>query len=544
MSPPIRILYIDDSPLDRELVRDALEKEHAGFELVITASRRDFEIALAKGGFDLILSDFNILGFEGLQVIDAVHAVDPDLPVVIVTGTGSEEIAIETMKRGAADYVIKTPIHILRLPKTIQDVLEIKRQKARRVQAEEALAQEQLLLGTLMENIPDKISVKDAQGRFIRINPATARSFGLEHPDQAIGKTDFDFFKPESAQAYRENEQVVVRTGQPVLNQEEEECWLDRPSTWALTSYMPQRDPAGHITGTFCISRDITGRRQAEELRRESERRMSSIYDAVGDVIFYLEVENGGQYRFISVNPSFYRVTGLSQEQIVGKRASEVIPEPSLGMVLGKYRQAIETRTIVHWEEISDYPAGRLIGEVSVAPVLDDNGRCTHLVGSVHDITARKQAEEALRQSEERYRGLFENAAIGIFHSLPEGRFLRVNPALARMIGYASPEEMVTSVTDLRTQIYVDSKKHTQVLESTLEKDGWVYTENRYRRKDGSILTANLAVRQVLNPDGSLAYLEGMVEDITTQKKAEESLRNSEERYREMFENMSSGVVV
>ena len=134
-------------------------------------------------------------------------------------------------------------------------------------------------------------------------------------------------------------------------------------------------------------------RKRAEEALRESEQRLASIYNTVGDVIFHLAVESPGQFRFASVNRAFLRVTGLSEESVVGKTVNEVIPEPSLTMVLNKYRQAIEENTIVRWEETSDYPTGRLTGEVSVAPVFDDKGICTHLVGSVHDITERKRAE-------------------------------------------------------------------------------------------------------------------------------------------------------
>jgi diguanylate cyclase (GGDEF)-like protein/PAS domain S-box-containing protein len=139
-----------------------------------------------------------------------------------------------------------------------------------------------------------------------------------------------------------------------------------------------------------------------------------------------------------------------------------------------------------------------------------------------------------LQKSEENYRSLFENASIGIFHSLPEGKFLRVNPALAQMLGYGSPAEMVSTVTNISTQIYVDSKKHSNLLATTSEQTGWVYAENRYRRKNGTNLTANLAVRKVLNPDSTVAYLEGFVEDITERKHAEEKLRDSEKRYREL----------
>jgi PAS domain S-box-containing protein len=99
------------------------------------------------------------------------------------------------------------------------------------------------------------------------------------------------------------------------------------------------------------------------------------------------------QFRFVSVNTAFLKVTGLSREAVVGKTANAVIPETSLTMVLEKYRQAVEEKAIVSWEETSDYPTGRLTGEVVVAPVLDSYGTCSHLVGSVHDITERKQAE-------------------------------------------------------------------------------------------------------------------------------------------------------
>jgi len=135
------------------------------------------------------------------------------------------------------------------------------------------------------------------------------------------------------------------------------------------------------------------------------------------------------------------------------------------------------------------------------------------------EVAERKLAEAARRESEENYHSLFQNASIGIFHSLPEGRFLRVNPALAAMFGYDSPEEMVSTITDIRTQLYLDSTRHANVLGNTLQRTGWVYAENLYRRKDGRVLIGNLAIRRVLHADGSLAYLEGFVEDVTERKR-------------------------
>jgi PAS domain S-box-containing protein len=155
------------------------------------------------------------------------------------------------------------------------------------------------------------------------------------------------------------------------------------------------------IDGKVCllgVGIDISERKRAEEALRQREQQLASIYRTAGDVIFQLEVEGPDSYRFISVNPAFLRVTGLSEGQIIGRFVDDIIPQPALGMVKEKYRQAIEKNTIIRWEETSHYPTGEVTGEVSVAPVFDPAGQCTHLVGSVHDITERKRAEMELRR--------------------------------------------------------------------------------------------------------------------------------------------------
>jgi PAS domain S-box-containing protein len=136
MNKKIKVLYIDDNQLDQELVRDALEMESGGFELTTTDRQETFLEALQTGNFDIVLSDFNILGFEGIDVIKAVQKKDPRIPVVIVTGTGSEETAVQSLKQGATDYVIKQPQHIRRLPETLHLALEKKKLRDDREAAE------------------------------------------------------------------------------------------------------------------------------------------------------------------------------------------------------------------------------------------------------------------------------------------------------------------------------------------------------------------------------------------------------------------------
>ena len=132
----VHVLHLDDARFDRELVRDTLVGDETPFHLTECASRAEFEQLLEREPVDVVLSDFNILGYDGLQVIDVVSRTLPGVPVVIVTGTGSEEVAVEALKRGAADYVIKTSRHIRRLPAAIRAVLAHKRLEERLLRAQ------------------------------------------------------------------------------------------------------------------------------------------------------------------------------------------------------------------------------------------------------------------------------------------------------------------------------------------------------------------------------------------------------------------------
>jgi sigma-B regulation protein RsbU (phosphoserine phosphatase) len=130
---------------------------------------------------------------------------------------------------------------------------------------EEELARERFLLRTLMEHIPDKIYFKDAASRFIWISQETLARFGSNNPADVLGKTDFDFFKQEHARQAYEDEQKIIRTGEPLVNLEERETWADGRETWVSTTKMPLVDATGNIIGTFGLSRDITEHKRAEE---------------------------------------------------------------------------------------------------------------------------------------------------------------------------------------------------------------------------------------------------------------------------------------
>ena len=184
MTAPIRVLHIEDSPFDQELVKHALDHAEEKFVLTATNNRARFEAALKTGDFDCVLSDFNILGFTGLEVFDAVRAVQPKLPVVILTGTGSEELAVIALKRGVADYILKSPQHIQRLPTTLSHVVEQSRLTGQLERQQEQIA----LAAKFFEVSGEGIIISDAQGIILAVNPFFCEITGYT-PEDVIGQS-------------------------------------------------------------------------------------------------------------------------------------------------------------------------------------------------------------------------------------------------------------------------------------------------------------------------------------------------------------------
>ncbi len=160
------------------------------------------------------------------------------------------------------------------------------------------------------------------------------------------------------------------------------------------------------------------------------------------------------------------------------------------------------------------------------------------------DIPTGPAAEhdpQALRRAERRYQDLFENMVAGLFQSTPEGRFIRVNPALARILDYESTAELLKSVKDLRTRLYADPRDRDRFLAILAEKGAVSGLETRFRRKDGSTVWISQAARMVRDESGRLLYIEGLNVDISKRKAVEAAQRESEELFRLTFDQAPSG---
>ncbi len=290
--------------------------------------------------------------------------------------------------------------------------LIIHRDIAKRRQAEQALKAERSLLRSLMDTLPDSIYFKDRNSRFIRISQALARRLGLTNPEQALGKTDFDFFTEEHAQPACADEQELMRSGQPLLNKEEKETFPDGREAWVSTTKMPLHDNKGQIIGTFGVSRDVTERKRAEQEKArlleelETKRRhLAAIVEEMPAGVIIAEAPSG---RIVLGNRRVEEILGhpvLLSDRVESYREYQGFHADGQPYDPADYPLA---RSILHGEVVKNEEieyrradASWIVLNVSSAPIRDAEGNIATAVVTLSDITLRKRAEIALRQAKE-----------------------------------------------------------------------------------------------------------------------------------------------
>jgi PAS domain S-box-containing protein len=235
-----------------------------------------------------------------------------------------------------------------------------------------------------------------------------------------------------------------------------------------------------------------------------------------------------------------YRIYGLRSEESQPSYETfiELVHPDDRASVSGEVEDLLKTRSpIDHHVRIVRPDGATRILHCRGNPVTDKTGTLIRMHGTVQDVTEQKLAEDAQRSAEQKYRDIFENAGEGIFQSTPDGRYIAVNPSLAQMYGFASPEEFIGNCHDISRQIYVDPTRREDFKQQLNEKGAIQGFEYQALRKDGSTFWISVNARAVCDKSGAVQYYEGTGQDVTERKRAEDLLRESEERYRELFEN-------
>jgi len=291
-----------------------------------------------------------------------------------------------------------------RVRQSTQDLQEaiarLQQEVASRKQAQSDLEFQNMLLDGLMDAVPDNIYFKDPEGHYLRINRAKAVRSGLSDPHEAIGKTDFDYFQPEHAQAAFEMEREIVRTGQPVVDHEEKLIWPDGHVSRASATKVRLQKSDGKVIGTLGISRDVTLQYEMSQALQLERDRLRTLIDHLPDYVFIKDAE----CRFVTVNRAHVLMYGCQSEaELIGKTDFD-FSSPELAE---RYRhhdlQVIRDGQILsnHEEELQT-----ALGEMhwvltTKVPLRGPRGDIIGLVGIARDITKRKRAEQELKAAKE-----------------------------------------------------------------------------------------------------------------------------------------------
>jgi PAS domain S-box-containing protein len=316
----LRVLMIDDDPDDVLLAEEVLQR----FGYTIFAQRVDtaaaLEAALTRQSWDLIVCDYSMPTFNGLEAVALVRRRGLDVPFILMSGTVGEEIAVAALHGGADDYIMKG--NLIGLGPRVQRAVREAEERRQRRQAEERLVAERDLLQTLIDALPDAIYVEDEQLRFLRVNLAQAHFLGATTTEELLGKTDFDYFPPELARQFGEQERRILANGQPILNDLEDHSSLSHGKRWILASKVPLRQ-GGRVIGLVGISRDITALKQAEE---ELMLAYDTTIEGWSRALDLRDKETEGHSRRVTTNTvALAQVMGLSSTELVHVRRGALL---------------------------------------------------------------------------------------------------------------------------------------------------------------------------------------------------------------------------
>ena len=391
--PKTRVLVVDDEPGDIFLLREMVEEDPKS-HFQVTAEVGNLEDAvrvLAQGRIDVVLLDLQLPDSRGADTFIRAHAAVPDVPIIVLSESDDEELALQTVQLGAHEYLVKGRIDAHLLQRALRYAVE-------RARAEAQLARERDLLHTLLENIPDRIYFKDRQSRFIRINRALTVLFGLQSAEEAYGKSDADFYGGEHAGEALQDELHVMETGEPLLGKVEFEIMADGRKSWSLTTKLPLRDRQNRIVGTCGISREISQIKEMEEQLETERNLLRAVIDNLPDLVFLKDI--GGHY--LLNNMAHVRWLGATDPADVRGRtvfdffSDDVAAAFHQGdMKVAESRQPLFNQD-EHMVDARGNHSWRLTSKI---PWLDDNGQTVGLVCISRDVTEQKRAEEHLKKA-------------------------------------------------------------------------------------------------------------------------------------------------
>jgi two-component system cell cycle sensor histidine kinase/response regulator CckA len=508
---PLRLLIVEHDIADAELC--AITLSQGGYDVTsrIAESPDELRACLAESEFDVVLADYRLPQWTGMDALAILRESGRDAPLILVTGTLGDERAVECLKQGAADYVLKA--NIGRLTTAVRRAID----EVRRAREARAATGEIRKLTLAVDQSPASVIITDSDGVIEYVNHRFVLDTGFSF-DETVGQTPAMLQSGHTPASVYSDLWRTIRRGE-VWHGEIENRTRAGNLRWHAVTISPIRDPAGTVTHFVATQTDITERRAAAQALREREERFQQLVDHIHEVFF---VTKADMSETLYVSPAYQEIWGRSCQTLYEDPNSfiDAIPEEDRGPVFEEIRRAQQGEPAGDVEFRVMRPDGSVRWVlVHAVGIRNEDGLVYRISGVALDITERRQAVEALRESEALFRKLIEASFDGI-DITQDGVVLEVNRGFAEMFGYEIAEAVGRKVTDFVADESIDevSRRVADGIEGAYELIG--------KRKDGTPIQIE-ATSRTHTLGGKPARLTAL-RDVTERRLLEERYRQAQ----------------
>jgi PAS domain S-box-containing protein len=491
-------------------------------EIDCAHSLEEARARLAERRYGLVITDLRLgaLGNEGLDVIESVRERSPEAAIILLTAYGSREVEAEAHRRGA-DVVLDKPIALKELARVALRLLDERRagQAATRRSEAPRRPPQEALCRALVESSLDALVLLGPDGRIVYVSPSITRLLG-EAPEEMVGCDAFERIHPSDLPGARKRLAEIVASPGSTFHlafraRHRDGRWLPLEATGL------NRLGDAALRAIVANLRDVSDRPNAEQAQERTRVLLTAVADGTDDIIYAKDLE--GRYHL--ANRAAARLAGRPVEDMLGRTDDEFYPPDLAAACRASDAQILASGTPLTIEEQATVDGGARTFLSTKGPLRDERGRVTGIFGISRDITERKRAEEALRESEARYRELFDNDVAAHFVSTPEGRTLACNAAFARLFGFGTvPEALGADVWGL-----YPARAAREAFLAELRAVGRVeLREQELRRLDGTPIHVLRSAVGKFDAHGRLVEIQAFLIDLTPRKALEQQLHQAQ----------------
>jgi PAS domain S-box-containing protein len=536
----LKILFIEDVLQDAELIWREIKKDGLQFSHELVSTQQDYLDALNHSSPDIIISDFNLPGFDGLTALSLRNKICPLTPFILVTGSVNEEIAVECMKSGADDYILKENLVRL-LPAINNSIQKIKLTRERKNARDDLFRSERRLQkAQAIAHIGNW--ELDLSTKIVWCSDEAMNLYGL---DKSTHEFSYEELKKSPLPEYRNMLDDTMNRLLKYNEQYEAEFEIKRISDGAIRYIYSKaelvKEPESDQVKVIGVIQDITDRKHSEEALAFNNLLLKTQQESSIDGILVVD----GNNIILNSNKRFFSIWGIPGD-IVKSGSDEAIFKYMTDKSVDREKFVRNDKGVFNSnEEIAhdevELKDGRTLDCYS-SPMFGPDKKFYGRVWYFRDITNRKWAEDTIRESEKKYRNIFENVQDLYYETTLDGTILDISPSIGIFSNglYTSSDLMSTSIYDL-----YDDQSRRELLLSLLREVGNVTDfESGFKNRDGSLIPCSVSSKIVNDSEGKPEKIIGSVRNISERKKAEEAIMQERRMLRTLIDNIPDPIYV